>query len=361
MKKKILICSFEYYPKGKGIANLAYHTRNEFESLDYDVDVCSTIGPEIKKGSLKLVEKLGGFGIIYYWILTSFYLFFNHKKYDKIYLHNPMLFLPIFSKNVCLVVHTLYLYMFLDYAKNRFINWFYYPIIIFFESISYFLFNRGKEVIVTSPTTKKELKSYLINSENSKIIFNGLVFKDKVEKSKIISRGNKNQKIFVNVCRLDNQKNLFKLLEFFSKLDKKEYKLYIAGDGSLREDLESYIKIHKLTNVILLGFVPHNEIYSLYKSSDFFISSSVYEGYPLVLSESMGMGAIPILSEIEIYQYTLNKVGSGLILDFSDSSKAKKQLLKYLGSISITSESKKVESFARNNLSWNKIAKEYLK
>ena len=54
---KILICSFENYPQGSGIAHVVYNLKNFFKKKGLDVDVCSPIG-NIKLGNQKLIEKI---------------------------------------------------------------------------------------------------------------------------------------------------------------------------------------------------------------------------------------------------------------------------------------------------------------
>jgi len=98
----------------------------------------------------------------------------------------------------------------------------------------------------------------------------------------------------VSVGRLDNGKNhqlLIKSLEFF-KLQK--VRLYIFGDGILKDELEKTIQDLKLENrVFLMGF--ESNIYKYLKAADLFVFSSNHEGFPNVILEAMAC-ELPIVS-----------------------------------------------------------------
>lgn len=98
----------------------------------------------------------------------------------------------------------------------------------------------------------------------------------------------------VSVGRLDSGKNhhlLIKSLEFF-KLQK--VRLYIFGDGILKDELEKTIQDLKLENyVFLMGF--ESNIYKYLKAADLFVFSSNHEGFPNVILEAMAC-ELPIVS-----------------------------------------------------------------
>lgn len=70
--------------------------------------------------------------------------------------------------------------------------------------------------------------------------------------------------------------------------------MFILGDGPLKEELETYLKEHKLTQHIFMeGNVENVEQYLA--EADAFVLSSNYEGLPLVILEAMASG-LPIVS-----------------------------------------------------------------
>ena len=116
---------------------------------------------------------------------------------------------------------------------------------------------------------------------------------DRFLKTKYI--GNESKE-FINVGRLNEQKNQVLLIESFKDVIKKypNYKLLIYGDGNLKNELDMYIKNNKLDdNVKLCGNV--DDIENVLKEKKCFILSSKYEGMPNALMEAMAVG-VPCIS-----------------------------------------------------------------
>lgn len=98
------------------------------------------------------------------------------------------------------------------------------------------------------------------------------------------------------VGRLDEQKCNHLLLDAFNVVCEKhaDWKLYIAGTGSLSAEVAAYIKELGLEDrVELLGFVQ--DIGGLLSQADAYVMSSAYEGFPNSLCEALISG-LPCLS-----------------------------------------------------------------
>jgi GalNAc-alpha-(1->4)-GalNAc-alpha-(1->3)-diNAcBac-PP-undecaprenol alpha-1,4-N-acetyl-D-galactosaminyltransferase len=103
----------------------------------------------------------------------------------------------------------------------------------------------------------------------------------------------KREKIILAVGRLNRVKGFDLLIEAFSKFNRDNWKLLIAGEGKERKSLERLIDTLELSNrVKLLGLVKDVEIY--YKKASIFVLSSLTEGFPGVLCEAMGYGCAVI-------------------------------------------------------------------
>lgn len=88
-----------------------------------------------------------------------------------------------------------------------------------------------------------------------------------------------------------NVKQFDKLIESYTKsiLPEKGIRLIILGDGVMKEELE--LKVEKLNienNVIFKGFVDNP--YKFMKDAKFMILSSKFEGFPMVLIETLTCG-----------------------------------------------------------------------
>ncbi len=95
---------------------------------------------------------------------------------------------------------------------------------------------------------------------------------------------------FINIGRLTEQKGQWYLIKSFRKVvDKYEdVKLCIIGEGELKEDLNELIKILKLeNNVFLLG--NQENVFPFLRNSNYFVLSSLWEGFGLVLLEALSV------------------------------------------------------------------------
>lgn len=95
----------------------------------------------------------------------------------------------------------------------------------------------------------------------------------------------------VSVGRLETQKNQKLLIDAFSMLTEElqEYNLVIYGEGSLRKELEAYIRSKDLTNRVSLPGAKSG-IQEYIKDASLFVLSSDYEGIPNALIEAMAIG-----------------------------------------------------------------------
>ncbi|MBM0637675.1 CDP-glycerol glycerophosphotransferase family protein [Campylobacter sp. VicNov18] len=133
---------------------------------------------------------------------------------------------------------------------------------------------------------------------------------------------NDNFKVFINIARLSPEKNQMTLIKAFQKLNSKFHntRLIILGDGPLKEDLNLYISKNNIKNVYLLGH--RNNPYAYLKKSDCFILSSLHEGQPMVLLESLVLNKPIIATNITGNKSVLNSY-KALMSDIDDNSLAK--------------------------------------
>jgi len=130
------------------------------------------------------------------------------------------------------------------------------------------IFYRFSDYFVTQ--TKADLKNY--NLKKKTYIYNPFIFIDKEIKK---------EKIVLAVGRLEKEKRFDRLIEVFNKIDT-DWQLWIIGDGSLKEELNSLIK---KDNIKLLG--KKKNIFDYYAKASIFVLSSEIEGFPNVLIEAM--------------------------------------------------------------------------
>ena len=98
--------------------------------------------------------------------------------------------------------------------------------------------------------------------------------------------------IVLNIGRLEHQKDQITILKAIRDIE--DINLIIIGYGSLKKKLDSYIKNNKLKNRVKILENISNP-YPYFKIADLFVLSSLYEGFPNVLTEAI-MFNVPIIS-----------------------------------------------------------------
>jgi glycosyltransferase involved in cell wall biosynthesis len=114
------------------------------------------------------------------------------------------------------------------------------------------------------------------------------------------------------------QKNLFNLLE--SLLYLKNIKLYLAGDGELKNDLRKFAEKKRVSDrIIFLGTIKQEELVTFLNACDIFVFPSLYEGHPKALIEAMATGCTIAASNVEGNNEVIQDNKTGLLFDPSDS------------------------------------------
>lgn len=105
-----------------------------------------------------------------------------------------------------------------------------------------------------------------------------------------------NAKVFVNIGRLDEQKNQKRLIRQFSLLykERNDVRLLIIGSGMLKKELEELIIELDLSRVVKL--VPYcKNPFPYLKRADAYVMASHYEGLPNAILEAMCL-EIPVIA-----------------------------------------------------------------
>lgn len=104
-------------------------------------------------------------------------------------------------------------------------------------------------------------------------------------------------KIILSVGELSKRKNQKVIIKALSRPGMERVHYVIAGEGALRQELETYAaKLQVQDRLHLLGF--RNDIAELLKSSDAFVFPSYQEGLPVSVMEAMAAGIPVVVSRI---------------------------------------------------------------
>jgi glycosyltransferase involved in cell wall biosynthesis len=124
------------------------------------------------------------------------------------------------------------------------------------------------------------------------------------------------------VGRLDERsKNILILPDIAKSLLAKRlaFTLTVVGDGPHRKELEQKIARMHLTSVVnVCGAMSRDAAWSLLCSSHFSLVPSTVEGFGLVVAESMGAGAVPVVSDIPVFRWILGEVANALVASVKD-------------------------------------------
>ena len=144
-----------------------------------------------------------------------------------------------------------------------------------------FALKNAKSVAV-GEAVNKNLKEDVVITD-SRVIYNGVVLKETDDQvDEIISYGGIKLGC---IARLSEQKGLTYLLDAMSLLTIKDIRLFIVGEGELREELENKVKeLNLQDSVIFLGY--RKDIVECINSFDFCVLPSVFEGFGLVAIEA---------------------------------------------------------------------------
>ena len=144
-----------------------------------------------------------------------------------------------------------------------------------------FALKNAKSVAV-GEAVNKNLKED-VGITDSRVIYNGVVLKETDEQvDEIISYDGIKLGC---IARLSEQKGLTYLLDAMSLLTIKDIRLFIVGEGELREELENKVKeLNLQDSVTFLGY--RKDIVECINSFDFCVLPSVFEGFGLVAIEA---------------------------------------------------------------------------
>ena len=199
-----------------------------------------------------------------------------------------LLFLSFLLRNHKVYYHTSWTYWDKSfYPKKLFVNnW----LIEFWEK---FLNHKIVHIFTVSSETKKELiKNVKVDLSKISVVYHALddtIYKPMQHKIELN---------FIYVGRLEKQKGIEEILEYFSEHTSMVFN--IVGSGTLESIVKEYASKHD--NIHFLGFVKdQNRLAEIYARHDFLILNSKRmhnweELFGMVIIEAMACGIIPIVT-----------------------------------------------------------------
>lgn len=234
----------------------------------------------------KLIRKIFSTLLSYQLIIKLFKL---RAEYQIIHIHSPdpmaALALLLVRPKCKIVLH-----WHSDILKQRFLLFFYFPILLW-------LLNRSDLILATSPNYIEGSPYLRKFRKKVEVLAIGIDYKEPNILEDSIKDKFFGKKIIFSLGRLAYYKGyeyLVKSMELLSD----DYILIIAGEGSERKKLEKIIDEKKLKQkVFLMGKIDDYIKDQLFQISDVFVLSSIFktEAFAIVQVEAMSYG-IPIIS-----------------------------------------------------------------
>lgn len=156
-----------------------------------------------------------------------------------------------------------------------------------------YVYNNSDLYMVLSPSFVEQFKSFTKISKPTKLVVQTNPVT--IDVSDFHYNPQNKQKEIIYMGRIDyNQKRVYRVIETWKEIENlfPEWRLSIIGDGPERNNLEQKTKNLNLKHVSFEGF---QEPKAYYERASILVLTSEYEGFPLVLAESMSFGVIPVV------------------------------------------------------------------
>ncbi|MDP3791836.1 MAG: glycosyltransferase [Candidatus Omnitrophota bacterium] len=202
-------------------------------------------------------------------------------------------------------------------ARGTDINW--YSNFWIIRTLIRYCLKRADAVISVNSDLKNKMVELGIDADKIKVINNGVDFSkfyamSKTEAKRALGIAN-NKKVLLSAGNLIETKGFHILINAFSLIKNKDAVLYIIGEGPYRKNLEALIaRVGLKDRIMLVGEVPHNELYKWYSAADLFCLTSLREGWPNVILESLSCGT-PALTMNKWSLSELIDKNMGILLD----------------------------------------------
>ena len=199
--------------------------------------------------------------------------------------------------------------------------------------------NNDKKYITKVIDSIKDFDYFVVVSDNLRKFY-----ENKIGKTKCIyipnvidnlpdKRSKLTNKNIITIGRLSPEKGQKDLIDVFKIVNKElpKTKLFIVGDGPLKQELENYTKKLKLTDkIIFTGFLGNKEKEKYILDSSIFILPSYTESFGLVLIEAMSYGLPCIAFDSSDGARELLKDDVGILVKDRNKEKMAKEIIKEL-------------------------------
>lgn len=192
-------------------------------------------------------------------------------------------------------------------------RYFFHPLNIFMDLIAG---RSADRIIAVSDHTRKQLRDlYLFDVAKLTTVPPGIDTDRFRPVDEVHPAVDPDRETILVVSRLDPRKGIDKAIRAFAELDRSNAELVIGGTGRLESSLRELAENLGVSDrVRFLGFVPDEELPSLYSSADLFMLPSEYEGFGIVFMEAMACGTPVIGTDVGGISTAINAGETGYLV-----------------------------------------------
>jgi len=179
----------------------------------------------------------------------------------------------------------------------------------------------------------------------------------------LLSEREKEPFTVIFVGRFVQQKDPFTLLKALKQLKRMDipFKLLMVGDGPLRNKMEKYVEKNGLFTTTFTGWIPQEQVKSIYKKSHTIITPSRAEGMSITNIEALAAGVFLIATPVSGNKEMLACCNNGVLIENGNYNEIANQLQKFYFE-QFLSKNFKAQDAAKQftkQYSWKKISELY--
>jgi glycosyltransferase involved in cell wall biosynthesis len=228
---------------------------------------------------------------------------------------------------------------------------------------------KASKIIAISENTKKDIIDYFrIDEEKIRVIYLGVdrQFSPQPDTNEVgvLSKYNLPRGYILSVGTLEPRKNILRLINAYKMVastgEPVPKLVIVGGQGWRNEDLGKLVRESGLADrVVLVGYVPDEDLPTLYRNAAVFVYPSLYEGFGLPPLEAMACGTPVITSNISSIPEVVGD--AAILIDPYNTTEIAQAIASVLNNKELR-DRLKMNGLVRSNLfSWDKTARETLK
>lgn len=226
---------------------------------------------------------------------------------------------------------------------------------------------RNADIIITdSEYSRRDIVELLkVSEEKVKVIylaagdeFHPIEDEEKVRNVRV-KYGIGRDRYALYVGNIEFRKNLVFLLDIWKKFQFRCKLVIVGAETKFAKNLSLAIVEKKLSDeVIITGYVPGDDLVSLYNGATLFVCLSLYEGFGLPVLEAMSCGTPVVVSNVSSLPEIVGE--AGVKVSPADVEKAGSAIGRVLNDKKLRQELKEKGLLRAKAFSWKKVAEETL-